>query len=70
MQAADDYELATGKKLLAIWNTAADESVCPICEPLEGEPEEYHGSINFRLGRQAIRTAVASLSLCRWNRQF
>jgi len=30
---------AQGLDMVRVWNTAADERVCPICGPLEGQPE-------------------------------
>ncbi len=34
------YELVTGSTVIAIWNTEHDDRVCPICEPLDDQPEE------------------------------
>jgi len=31
--------IAQGLPMVRIWNTAADERVCPVCGPLEGQPE-------------------------------
>ena len=28
-----------GIKTVAVWKTAADDKTCPICRPLNGEPE-------------------------------
>ena len=30
----------TGVQTVTVWHTAADERVCPICEPLNGKPED------------------------------
>lgn len=48
----DFYRRETDKVLLAHWITEKDERVCPICRPLDGQPE-YLWRHRFELGPPA-----------------
>lgn len=50
--AADRFELETGRELIAIWRTAKDSKVCPVCYPLEGTRRQVWGD-KFPLGPPA-----------------
>lgn len=38
--AAEDFERATGTRILAYWYTADDDRVCPLCGPLHAKAEQ------------------------------